>query len=170
MQIIALCSNIGIDAVADETRTVTTGLLLKVVRRGLAIGAALAWATDTFVARHGRPRLLRVFWGIEIGEKSVIFANFSYPGVDPARIRIGKGVIIERDVSIAQNPVAHYGRLFTEIGAYAIIGQGAYIEEGVRIGERTRVQHRSVVRRSLPPNVEACGDPATETGRRSLPH
>lgn len=155
---------------ADQRTHPKLPLLLRAARRALAIGAGLARDAETFVARHVRPRRLRLVQGIEIGEKSVIFANFSFSGIDPARIRIGKGVIIERDVSIAQNPVAPYGRLFTEIGAYAVIGQGAYIEEGVRIGERTRVQHRSVVRCSLPPNVEACGDPATATGRRSLPH
>ncbi len=112
---------------------------------------------------------LRANWAgkhIFLGDR--VYANFNLTLVDDGNIRIGDGVMIGPNVTIATagHPVLpelrqrglQYNR-DVHIGDNVWIGAGAMILPGVSIGKNSVIGAGSVVTRDIPENVVAVGNP-----------
>lgn len=111
---------------------------------------------------------LRVDYGLNTRIGSHVFINFNFVLLDCASVTIGNHVFIGPNVQLftAHHPLEPQIRLqhigWAEpiiISDNVWIAGGCTILPGVTIGENSTVGAGSIVTRSIPPNVVACGNP-----------
>lgn len=111
---------------------------------------------------------MRIDYGINTHIGNNVFINFNFVLLDCAPVTMGNNVFIGPDVQIytAQHPLdiglrrEHIGSARpVSIGNDVWIGGGCVILPGVTIGDGSTIGAGSVVTRSVPAGVIACGNP-----------
>ncbi|WP_408892534.1 maltose acetyltransferase domain-containing protein [Paenibacillus taichungensis] len=91
-----------------------------------------------------------------------VYVNFNLTIVDDTTVTIGNGVLFAPNVTISTtgHPVDAELRATGQMYAFpVVIGSGAVINPGVTIGKNSVIGAGSIVRKDIPPNVVAVGNP-----------